>query len=111
MLVIDFFRAGSWIDLTYSKASLSWPKGLLRLDDLIFNFLVSIFTDCVMLQMASLTFLSPGLLWIVHVLLVIDFASVQQGLTKLHSATNGVIMRKPNTNDRPRIMFTLFTFH
>lgn len=40
VLVIDFFRAGSWIDLTYSKASLSWPKGLLRLCDFIFNCLV-----------------------------------------------------------------------
>lgn len=57
--------------------------------------------------MASPTFRSPDLLWIVNMLLVIDFASVQQGLTKLLSATNGVIMGKPNTNDRPRIMFTL----
>lgn len=40
-IVIDFFRAGSWIDLTYSKASLSWPKeGPLRLGDPIFNRLV-----------------------------------------------------------------------
>lgn len=57
--------------------------------------------------MASPAFHRPDLLWIVHVLLVIDFASVQQGLAKLLSATNSVITRKPNTNDRPRIMFTL----
>lgn len=62
-----------------------------------------------MLQMASpLPALhSPDFLGVVHVLLVIDLAGVQQGLTKLLLATNDVIMGKPNTNDRPRIMFTL----
>lgn len=66
-----------------------------------------------MLQMAFSAFHSPDLLWIVHVLLVIDFASMQRGLTKLLSATNCVIMGKPNTNNRQAKdhVYSVFTFH
>lgn len=56
-------------------------------------------------------FHNPGWLWTACIADDRRVPSVQQALTKLLSATNDAIMGKPNTNDRPRIMFTLFTFH